>query len=358
MPTAQLPSKPHYPILDGLRGVAAILVVIFHLFEGRFPDMKVHPMPHGFLAVDFFFLLSGFVIGYAYDDRWEQMSIWGFFKRRLVRLHPMVVMAVIIGAVAFCFDSYTGGLAQTTITKFILAIVLSLALLPGPDIRGWGETHPIVGPFWSLMQEYIANIIYALIGRRLNKSGLWILVSISAAAVLGVCVWRGDIGTGWSFETLWIAVVRMMFPFFAGLLLFRTGKLIKVPGAFLLCSLLIAILFFIPRMPTDKLNGVYEAIAIIIGFPLIVSMGAGGEIKGWWYKLCKFCGDISYPLYIIHYPFIYIYTMWIYKAKPTNMEIFKVAVGLFFFFILLAYVLLRIYDMPVRAWLKKKVLDK
>ena len=84
--------KPHYPILDGLRGTAAILVVIFHLFEAYFPVMANHPMHHGYLAVDFFYLLSGFVVGYAYDDRWGKMSIKEFIKIRLIRLHPLVIL--------------------------------------------------------------------------------------------------------------------------------------------------------------------------------------------------------------------------------------------------------------------------
>ena len=88
MPTNQLPTKPHFQILDGLRGVAALLVVIFHLFEAVYPVPADNPVHHGYLAVDFFFLLSGFVVGYAYDDRWGRMRIKDFFKIRLVRLHP------------------------------------------------------------------------------------------------------------------------------------------------------------------------------------------------------------------------------------------------------------------------------
>src|SRR4029079_11491858 len=97
----QLKTKPHYPILDGLRGVAAILVVIYHLFEAYFPVPANHPEHHGYLAVDFFYVLSGFVVGYAYDDRWNKMSIGDFFKRRLVRLHPLVILGTLIGAICF-----------------------------------------------------------------------------------------------------------------------------------------------------------------------------------------------------------------------------------------------------------------
>ena len=84
--TGYLASKPRYEILDGLRGVAAMIVVAFHLLETYSKGPAYQVLNHGYLAVDFFFVLSGFVIGYAYDDRWNRMSLKGFFKRRLVRL--------------------------------------------------------------------------------------------------------------------------------------------------------------------------------------------------------------------------------------------------------------------------------
>ena len=102
-----LAPKPHYAILDGLRGVAAVMVVLFHLFEGSLSDREFHTdqiINHGYLCVDFFFMLSGFVIGYAYDDRWGKMSLWDFCKRRLVRLQPMVVMGMLIGGIFFYFQ--------------------------------------------------------------------------------------------------------------------------------------------------------------------------------------------------------------------------------------------------------------
>src|SRR5437763_7921827 len=90
-------SKRHYKTLDGLRGVAAVTVVIFHIFETfSGGDHTRQIINHGYLAVDFFFVLSGFVIGYAYDDRWGKMSLGGFFKRRLIRLHPMIIIGMLI----------------------------------------------------------------------------------------------------------------------------------------------------------------------------------------------------------------------------------------------------------------------
>ncbi|HEY2348563.1 MAG TPA: acyltransferase [Puia sp.] len=345
--------KPHYPILDGLRGTAAILVVIFHLFEAYFPVMANHPMHHGYLAVDFFYLLSGFVVGYAYDDRWGKMSVKEFIKIRLIRLHPLVILGVAIGAICFWFDPYTNLGHQVGLLKLIGVMLIGFTLLPSPDIRGWGETHSLDGPCWSLLQEYIANLIYALFGRKMSKLILWIVVTVSAIALIWVSVSRGDLATGWGYSTFGIAVTRMMFPFFAGLLLFRSGKLIRIPKAYSLCSLALIMLFFTPYF---RYNGLFEAACIIIAFPLIVAAGAGGQINGRWAKLCKFSGDISYPIYIVHYPFIYIYTMWVATKKPVPAEIVPIAAGLFVFFVLLAWAAFRFYDVPVRAWLKKKYL--
>ena len=368
--------KPHYPILDGLRGTAAILVVIFHLLEGYFPILPEHPMHHGYLAVDFFYMLSGFVVGYAYDDRWAKgMTVKQFLKIRLIRLHPLVILGTLIGAFAFWFDPYKDA-QSVDVWKLTAVMLIGFTLLPSPvDVRGWAETHPLDGPCWSLMQEYIANIIYAVFGRKMTKNVLWTVVIISGVVLTVVAVDHGDIGTGWGYgkvrskfiagffygsgadgyPNIWVAPVRMMFPFFAGLLLFRAGKLIRIPMAYTICSLVLAALFFFPWY---SWNGFYEAACIILVFPLIIAAGAGGQISGRWAKICKFSGDISYPVYIVHYPFIYIYTVWINTQKPAPSTIIPVACGLFIFFMLLAYAALKLYDEPVRTWLKKKYLTR
>ncbi|TAL40511.1 MAG: acyltransferase [Chitinophagaceae bacterium] len=349
------PTKPHYLILDGLRGVAAILVVIYHLLEAIFwENLSTHPIRHGYLAVDFFFLLSGFVVGYAYDDRWGTMTVWQFFRIRLTRLHPLVIIGVIIGAVGFYFDPFTNGMSHTRLWQLIGVSLIAMTLLPQPDIRGWGETHVLNGPSWSLLQEYIGNILYGLFVRKFSKPMLWILVLVCAGALVWLGSWRKHLGTGWSYDTFYIAVIRMLFPFFAGLLLFRTSKMIKVPMAFQVSAALLLVLFLLPW--GGKYNGLLEVAIIIIGFPLVIAIGAGGGVSGFWKKICKFAGDISYPIYITHYPFIYIYTAWIAVKKPTRAEIMPVAVMGFLFCMLLAYLALKLYDEPVRAWLKKRFL--
>src|SRR3978361_1802392 len=124
-PPAYLESKSHYEILDGLRGVAALLVVIFHVLETYSGDRFHQIINHGYLAVDFFFLLSGFVIAYAYDDRWGKMTQWDFYKRRLIRLQPMVIMGSIIGAAFFYFQGGTAFplINNTPVWQMLLVMV-------------------------------------------------------------------------------------------------------------------------------------------------------------------------------------------------------------------------------------------
>ncbi|MDE3182803.1 MAG: acyltransferase [Bacteroidota bacterium] len=371
MPETKLIAKPHYMILDGLRGVASFMVVAFHLFEAHSTSHLDQVINHGYLAVDFFFLLSGFVIGYAYDDRWGKMSIGDFFKRRLVRLQPMIIIGMTIGAVLFYFQDSVlwPAIHLVPVWKVLILMLIGYTLLPIPlsmDIRGWQEMHPLNGPAWSLFFEYISNILYGLFIRKFSKTALSILVFLSAVALIYLAVTspNGDIIGGWSItsEQLRIGFTRVMYPFFAGLLLFRIGKLTKVNHAFFWCSLLTIIVLSVPRIGGSEhlwMNGLYDSLTVILVFPLIVFMGASGEIKGKYAtRICKFSGDISYPLYITHYPLIYIYTGWVADHKIPMSQAWPFALLTFVSSILIAYTCLKLYDEPVRRWLKKKVLLK
>ena len=153
MNTTFLASKPRYEILDGLRGVAAMLVVAYHLLETYTANPMEQLLNHGYLAVDFFFVLSGFVIGYAYDDRWDRMTLWDFFKRRLTRLHPMVIMGTLIGAALFYFGACPAFpmIMETPWWKVLVMALLGCLMIPALvswDIRGWWETNPLNGPTW------------------------------------------------------------------------------------------------------------------------------------------------------------------------------------------------------------------
>lgn len=359
-------AKPHYVILDGLRGVAALMVVIFHIFGLHSTSHHDQIINHGYLAVDFFFMLSGFIIGYAYDDRWHSMGMKQFFGRRLQRLHPMVVFGMVVGAVTFYFQacSYFPKIESTPVWQMLLVMLIGCTLLPLPpsqDIRGWNEMHPLNGPGWSLFFEYIANIFYALFGRKLNNKLLLALVSLSACALIYRAVFSegGDLVGGAELTPggLRTGFSRMMFPYFTGLLLFRTARIKKTNNAFLWSSLLLVTVLAFPRVGTPEtnwMNGLYESACIIIIFPLIIYIGAGGRLQGSAAKMCRFLGDISYPIYITHFPFIYIYTAYVSNNNPPYSEAWPYMLLTFISSVVLAYAALKLYDEPVGRWLKRK----
>lgn len=364
-------TKRHYPILDGLRGVAALMVVAFHLFEAHAANRFSQVINHGYLAVDFFFVLSGFVIGYAYDDRWNNMSVTEFFKRRLIRLHPMIVVGMIVGAIGFYFQDSPlfPKIHETPVWHMLLIMVVGMTLvpvLPSMDIRGWEEMHPLNGPAWSLFFEYVANILYGLFVRKFSNVALGVLVFIAGAVLVQYCVAgpNGDLIGGWSLapEQLRIGFTRLMFPFFAGLLLSRIARPGRVKHAFLLSSLLVAAVLGMPRIGGEHglwMNGLYESLCIIFVFPLVVWLGASGQVKaGLESRVCEFLGGISYPLYIVHYPFIYAYTAWVADNKLSVQVAWPVALTTLAGTVALSGIFLKLYDIPVRRWLGRRFMDK
>jgi peptidoglycan/LPS O-acetylase OafA/YrhL len=368
MKSSTLATKPHYPILDGLRGVAALLVVAFHIFEAHSTSHLDQIINHGYLAVDFFFMLSGFVIGYAYDDRWGSLTIGGFFKRRLIRLQPMVVMGMVIGALCFYFQDSTMFPAIHTIPLWKLLLIMLIGftlipILPSMDIRGWQEMHPLDGPGWSLFFEYIANILYALFVRKFSKTALSILVILAGALLVQFAVTSagGDVIGGWSVDALQLRIgfTRMLYPFFAGLLLSRIVKPPRIRNSFLWSSLLLVITLAMPRIGGAQhlwVNGLYDSLTIILLFPVIVYMGASGEVTGKLAsRVCRFFGEISYPIYITHYPLIYIYTGWASDHRSaTFLQALPYALATFVSAVVIAYGCLKLYDEPVRRWLQRR----
>ncbi|MDD2243446.1 MAG: acyltransferase [Dysgonamonadaceae bacterium] len=362
-------TKPHYEILDGLRGVAALMVILYHVFEGFATSPIDQRFNHGYLAVDFFFVLSGFVVGYAYDDRWKKMSTKDFFKRRLIRLHPMVVMGAILGAITFVIQgSVQWDGTQVPFYLLIVAFILTIFMIPaipgtGPEVRGNGEMFPLNGPSWSLFFEYIGNILYALVIRRFSTKALSILVGISGISLASFAIFNlsgyGNLGVGWTLAdyNLLGGFLRMIFAYSAGLLISRNFKPMHIRGAFWKCSIAIVILLSVPHLGAKGalwMNGLYDTLCTLVFFPILVYMGASGVTTDKASsKINKFLGDISYPLYMVHYPFMYLFYAWLWKNNLTFSETWPVAIVLVLGCILIAYLSLKFYDEPLRKRLNK-----
>ena len=389
-------SKPRYEILDGLRGVAAIIVLLYHHAEIFGPDPLTRGLNHGYLAVDFFFILSGFVIGYAYDDRWKsaatstsaRMTTWQFFKRRLIRLHPMVIFATFFCAAFFYYAwgdlmPLTQGATPWMVVGAMVCSILMIPMTPGMDIRGWAETNPINGNAWTLYYEYLANILYALVIRHFPKWLLSVFVACTAVLTLDLTLNLDLFGFlanrqhdaytvvgGWTtnLEQCYVGYVRLLYPFFAGLLISRlmrnnaidngTSPDCKYRG-FWVTSLFLALVLVMPRFGgsaesgTALPNGIYEAVSILLLFPIIVWMGAKSHVTGRSAKICKWLGDISYPLYITHYGLIFgLLDPW-HASHPdaTTGQLVILSIGNIALSIFIAHAALKLYDIPVRKWL-------
>lgn len=373
--------RPRYEILDGLRGVAALMVVIFHISEAFSYDPVYKHINHGFLAVDFFFVLSGFVTGYAYEQRMKtgEMSFFSFLKSRLIRLQPMVFFGLLLGAMLFWLQAsdYYPRIAATSVATVLLYIVLNFFMIPQTpehNIRGNEELFSLNIPQWSLIYEYIANLLFGLLVWRTGRKGLMVLVALFAVMLTDCALslnlfgflarhdypWSLNAGFTWDCEHVYTGLARVGYSFFAGLLIYRLGCLLKVKGAFTLCSFIIVAILCLENVggyAHPLYDGIYNLVCTSVLFPLVVSMGAGSTVHGRRaVPFCCFLGRISYPLYLVHYPLVYLFFSWIYDHRDIGtLPVAVTAVSVFLLSIALAWAVTLLYDEPVRKWLKKKL---
>ena len=205
--------------------------------------------------------------------------------------------------------------------------------------------------------------------RRLSNKALTVLVvllgiALSLFAIFNVSGY-GSIGVGWTLDSVNFlgGSLRMLFPFSLGMLLSRNFKPVKIRGAFWICTLILIALFSVPYLEgTEQLctNGIYEAFCIIIVFPILLWLGASGtttDKKST--AICKFLGDISYPVYVVHYPIMYLFYAWLIKEELYTLgETWQVALFVYVLSVVLAYLCLKLYDEPVRKYLAKRFLSK
>lgn len=385
-------SKSHLLLLDALRGVAALIVLWFHCNEGFGYEVAggtgifTQTCDHGYLAVDFFFLLSGFVIGYAYDDRWSRgLSIWTFFRRRLIRLHPMVIAGAITGIACFIIGgcvNWSGEVA--TPGNMLVAFVLALLLVPtcpgmASDVRANGEMFPLNGPTWSLWFEYIGNILYAILLRRLPNLALALVVVVTGCLLSYNVITSGTLCVGWSFLDGGFVggMTRLLFPYSLGMLLARMymkhrtsstsiadGKGRRELITFIICAASLLILLPIPFVGDPHQpwqNGLYILFLVMLVFPAIVLAAASASrslpadhpssaATPLTTRLYTFLGELSYPLYAVHYPIMYLFFQYIGypNVTCTITEVWPVASAAFLGSIVLATIYLYCYDKPIR----------
>ena len=303
-------------------------------------------------------------------------------------------MGALIGLVMFILQgAVTWDGTPASVPAMMIALLCGLLMIPalpgcGYEMRGNGEMFPLNGPAWSLFFEYIGNILYALFIRRLSTRALAVLAGILSVLLLwftatDVCGY-GMFGVGWTLDgfNFWGGLLRMLCPFTIGMLLSRVFHRIqiKVKGAFWICSIILLLLFHVPYIESTfggssvsdageimqngageiagsiMLNGVFEAVCILLIFPAIVWLGASGMTSDRFSpRICAFLGDISFPLYIVHYPFMYYFYSWLIEKQLFTLgETWPEALITCIVSIAAAWLCLKFYDLPVRRWLAKK----
>lgn len=350
---SRLATKPHFQVLDGLRGIAAISVLIFHFMEFAVPDYSKNLIAHSYLAVDFFFCLSGFVIAYAYDKKIQQLSFWDFFRLRLIRLHPMVIIGALIGVICLVADPFGNLYGQLGAAKTVLLFFSASLLIPYPAVpqRFYNLFH-LNPPTWSLMWEYLANIAYALILYRLSTKKLLLLLMGAGLALFVTARLYSHLAVGWGISNALGGVARIGCSFLLGMLVCRLGFRIQNKLGFVPIGLLLLATFFIPYM--NRVNWFMDPVLVVVYFPFLIALGAATTTSPFWSSVCKKLGDLSYPLYVIHYPFLWIFLSYVEAEKPSPDQLRIViplaATGI----IILAYLILTYVDVPIRRYLVRQ----
>lgn len=342
-----------FVVLDGMRGLAAIAVIMDHVTSVALQRL----VPGRFLAVDFFFVLSGFVLAYVYGERLRGgMSFFSFMRVRVIRLYPLYFLGTAMGAALALLQASKHWIAYPPINA-LWAFLCAIFFIPCPPqvTTEWLSIYPLDGPGWSLFFELIANIAFALLIMRLSFRFLIGLLAIAAAALIGCTIWLGTMDMGWSWENVIGGFPRVTYGFFAGVLVYRLWSKVALPALPAWAAFLALMLVFVAPVP-EPYRWIYELFAAIVIFPVLVAVSAGAQAKGLLLKASAGAGALSYGVYILHVPI----WNWAKAIMPILVPWWTAIPGFAHYFIIAAVAVLaaavldRVYDKPVRRWLSTR----
>lgn len=300
-----------FELLDFLRGICAICVVAMHTSDQY---GLIYSIPHAYIAVPFFFMLSGIVIAHSYEKEvMKKYTVINFMVIRIERLYPLLIMGLIVSLFfayfRFSFANYD---------NVILMIGASIFLIPWP-----GESlFPLLPPQWSLAIEIWGNLVHRLISKWLGLREIALITALGAISMTYFSIHFGGLNIGWSMENGFGGLSIFVFCYPCGILLYRmwdTDHLwkAKMPVSMLILALLAAICIPTPLRTVE--NGVRDLAFVIIIFPLILSCAIRIKISGLTRKIGNFLGKISYPIYIVHYPLVIFLTSLFIKGHASRI---------------------------------------
>jgi peptidoglycan/LPS O-acetylase OafA/YrhL len=376
-------TQKRYYVLDGMRGIAAVMVMIYHLthhnslLTWHIAQSQVTFLTSTSLAVDFFFMLSGFVIAHSYGKRLlKDITVSDYLLRRFIRLYPMFLLGIILGTPVLYFLAQAGE-SDFSARGIIASFIYNAAGLPslhgfssaglGADEFTKGQLFPSNPPAWSLFFEMVASIAFIVLCK-LRVRKLLTIASVSFLAFIAMGFlsaflsynWRVDFGIGWTVDNFWGGVPRVLFGFTVGIILYHVSRhkllakklcWIDIRNPYALYFLLILILAF----PTG-LKGVYPLMILMVLAPITILLGANATCThAADIRIAEFLGWLSYPVYCLHMPICR--AVWLIgeklHASPADMMYVSVATTL-----LISILLTRLVEEPVRALLTSRLLRR
>ncbi len=336
------------PALDGLRGFAAISVLIFHMgLWLNIPSLA----PNSYLAVDLFFCLSGYVLPLAYQHRMDSLPTLLFLRIRLARLMPLIVLATAISAsyMVFAFRKRFAGEGLLSAAAVISGLfgLFDLPYFGAPESIGGPFLFPLNPPQFTLFLELFVNTFWWVI-RRMNQLCLSLVLATFCFLLLSQTGLGGDVP-----ESFWSGFPRVGGSFFAGVAVFHLED--RVPHwrgwttVFWLLAAVMAGLFY---MPLEAPLGV-QLVWVVVLSPFLVLTGARACLSAPTDRACMFGGAVSYPLYCLHYP-IY---RWI-NALCAHIQLQNIAIKaplIITLALLGSFTILKLYDEPVRRLLTTRL---
>ncbi|GJH07009.1 acyltransferase [Paraburkholderia terrae] len=337
-------SANRFVLLDGLRGVAAFIVLVFHLVQQH----TLTALPYASLAVDFFYVLSGFVVAYAYERKIlsGQMQTREFIGIRIKRLYPLIFLSTSIGILmamlAVIFKD------SITLLQLLKVSALGLLVLPSFVFPQWQTAYPLNMASWSLTFEAFANLAYISVVRQLTNKALILVVAISWLALLFLVTYAGGISGGNNQEGWYLGFFRVMFPFFTGVALYRFKP---QPKEHLVTGMALLLVFSVILMVNLPHYAICSLIYVSIIFPAIVYAGSGITISHGINAFLHQLGLISYPIYIMQGPLLRIGEE-IMKHIHSNTMTWLFSILEFCVVVFVSWIASKYFDEPVQRILR------
>jgi peptidoglycan/LPS O-acetylase OafA/YrhL len=337
--------------MDGARGVAAATVMVYHIAAAfGWPSV----IPGSFLAVDMFFLMSGFVVAFSYEKRLRSgaMSFGRFVKVRAIRLAPLYFAACGLGMLFFLGKIAVGQPDAPAILEVATATGLNLLFLPAPPIESLGSgMFPFAPAAWSLAFEMWGCVAYALIIPRLGTRGVAALSLTGLVALAILAFGFGTTDMGWGLGNLWGGGARFVFSFLLGVILFRTaGHLSGEKGWYWAACAAVLLFIFTPHNAVAP-----QLFWIMAAFPLFIVLALQLRPEGLLATLCEHLGRQSYALYILHTPIIMLTSGTAQFLAPdiAANSPWMLGIAALAGVLIASAVLTYAFDEPVRRWLRK-----